>query len=186
MGINKMRFLAIFILENVFGQDTICQAPQNICDGVKHCALGEDETNCAITVAQGSSPVNCVNLFRCDNKCMELSKVCDGVQDCTNGIDESLCFYYGNPEFWMTGAEGPCGQLKCTNPLTCDQSCKEIGFYKCYDARHNEVDKKNCADSGADYVEQECDSCKIIPGPTEATTTTESSSAEKAIFIPLL
>ena len=52
---------------------------------------------------------------------MELSKVCDGVQDCTNGMDEFDCFYYANPTFWMTGADGPCGQLKCTNPLTCDQ-----------------------------------------------------------------
>ncbi|CAG5080203.1 Oidioi.mRNA.OKI2018_I69.PAR.g9503.t1.cds [Oikopleura dioica] len=173
-----MRIFRVFLLEIVLSQpDPACQAPQKVCNGIKDCFLGEDEMNCPIQSSTGEE--NCVNLFRCDNKCLDNSKVCDGNQDCTNGMDETLCYFYSNPEFWMTESEGPCGQdPKCSNPLTCDDSCDLVGFYRCYDARQNQVDDSFCASAGPNYVNKKCSSCVVTEPGNLATGNQENETGE--------
>lgn len=62
--------------------------PFELCNGVRQCSNGLDESFCA------SSPIGLESTFDCgDGKSMLPGVVCDGKPDCANGRDESFTCY---------------------------------------------------------------------------------------------
>ncbi|KAJ8922708.1 hypothetical protein NQ315_007743 [Exocentrus adspersus] len=66
-----------------------CILSSYVCDGMRDCPGGDDESHC-------DGYKNCTSSqFRCrvDGSCVELSTVCDGVFDCPDETDELVCRY---------------------------------------------------------------------------------------------
>lgn len=65
--------------------DGTCLHPEEVCDGIKHCANAKDELHC-----EGRCKDK--DLFECPSSgtCLAESMVCDGVKDCPDGADESV------------------------------------------------------------------------------------------------
>ncbi|KAK3098302.1 hypothetical protein FSP39_018119 [Pinctada imbricata] len=66
-------------------RNSYCIGVELMCDGVKHCAGGEDEMNCENST--------CPGLLRCKDSsvCLDVQNVCDGIKDCPNNEDEFFC-----------------------------------------------------------------------------------------------
>ena len=66
--------------------DSYCIPLHNVCDGVRHCALGDDERNCSVFA--------CPGFLRCpvEGICVHENQICDGKMDCRlSGEDELYC-----------------------------------------------------------------------------------------------
>nr|XP_039251602.1 low-density lipoprotein receptor-related protein 2-like [Styela clava] len=61
-----------------------------ICDEIKDCSNGSDETNCPMKNGGVCSEFRCIE-NNGENQCLSRKKVCDGWKDCIDGSDEINC-----------------------------------------------------------------------------------------------
>lgn len=102
-----------------------CISVNNICDGDKDCADGEDEFNC--TCGE--------NYFKCKHTsdCISLNRVCDFNDDCRDGSDEDFCNYPPCEDNEFRCGGGQCIQKRhvCDNNNNCQMEVtKEVATIK--------------------------------------------------------
>ncbi|XP_018787873.1 PREDICTED: uncharacterized protein LOC108968343 isoform X1 [Bactrocera latifrons] len=120
-----------------------CIAAENLCDGIRHCLDGSDETKASCKSMQCSFAS-----FRCDyGACISLELLCDGVHDCDDSSDEDSetcrkrrndlpndeideetkrknCIGWGQMKCWS----GQCVSItdKCNGVQDCDDGSDEL------------------------------------------------------------
>ncbi|XP_062414865.1 low-density lipoprotein receptor-related protein 2-like isoform X2 [Pungitius pungitius] len=96
----------------------LCIAPDQLCDGQRHCPDGFDEKNC---VLQCQNPGD----FLCDDRrmCVPGTDVCDGHAHCADGSDEERCPSAGPTPPTSNSASGDgSAPLRCRKGL---KPCKD-------------------------------------------------------------
>ncbi|XP_050338610.1 uncharacterized protein LOC126765051 isoform X2 [Bactrocera neohumeralis] len=120
-----------------------CIATENLCDGIRHCRDGSDETKASCKSMQCSFAS-----FRCNyGACISLELLCDGVHDCDDSSDEDSdlcrkrrnnlpndeideetkrknCIGWGQMKCWS----GQCVSItdKCNGVQDCDDGSDEL------------------------------------------------------------
>jgi len=116
--INKEATSCEYITCNTTHNGLLCLPNNQVCDGLKDCEKGEDETGCSWYQGWCDG-------FMCPNphpECLPLSKVCDSHKDCLDGSDEVNCEFCPNQFRCQNFSRGDIESAECYNPRrVCDQ-----------------------------------------------------------------
>ncbi|CAI2347938.1 unnamed protein product [Caenorhabditis sp. 36 PRJEB53466] len=122
-----------------------CIRRSKVCDGVRDCADGSDETDCTSARECEESKET---QFVCDRKCLDSSRRCDGVYDCEDESDEKGC------------AKCPSDSIFCSSEKKCLPAYTRCnGAVDCADG--SDEQKCSCAECvGAHSNTYMCDGSK--------------------------
>ncbi|CAN7979977.1 unnamed protein product, partial [Ixodes pacificus] len=140
----------------------------NVCDQIRDCRDGSDESGCGVTCPDGS--------FRCTSgKCVSIGAFCDFKDDCGDSSDESQCDYIECNRTEYRCKNGQCISMahRCdllpdchdsSDEQECQGQCNVNVTFQCYDGTC--IPKNAVCDGHRDcpgkYHEDEQEGCHLV------------------------